>query len=52
MTATLPETIVDYETSLRPDLTLDTEALEVWTSVQEVLRLVDRLERAVQHSFC
>jgi adenylylsulfate kinase len=52
MTATLPETIVDYETSLRPDLTLDTEALEVWTSVQEVLRLVDRLERAVQHTLC
>ena len=52
MTATLPETLVDYETSLRPDLTLDTEALEVWTSVQEVLRLVDRLERAVQHSLC
>jgi adenylylsulfate kinase len=47
--ATLPESIVDYEVSLRPDVTLDTESREAWFSIQEVLRLVDRLERAAQH---
>lgn len=47
--ATLPESIVDYELSLRPDVTLDTESREAWFSIQEVLRLVDRLERAAQH---
>ena len=36
--------------SLRPDLTLDTEALDVWTSVQEVLRLAERLQYATQRS--
>ena len=47
--ATLPESIVEYEMSLRPDVTLDTESREAWFSVEEVLRLVERLERATQH---
>ena len=48
--ATLPEPIVEYEMSLRPDVTLDTESREAWFSIQEVLRLVERLERAAQHA--
>jgi adenylylsulfate kinase len=50
LAATLPEPIVEYEMSLRPDLTLDTEALDVWTSVQEVLRLAERLQYTAQRS--
>jgi adenylylsulfate kinase len=46
LTATLPELIVDYEVSLRPELTVDTEAHEVWAAVDEVVRLAQRLERA------
>jgi adenylylsulfate kinase len=48
--ATLPEPIVEYEMSLKPDVTVDTESREVWFSVEEVLRLVERLERAAQHT--
>jgi adenylylsulfate kinase len=50
--ATLPEMIVDYEMSLRPDLTLDTEAMEVWGSVQAVLRLVEHLAVRAGRSLC
>jgi adenylylsulfate kinase len=50
MTATLPETIVDYEMSLRPDLTLDTEAMEPWASIEAVLRLVEHLPSRAERS--
>jgi hypothetical protein len=50
MLATVPESIAAYEMSLSPDVTVDTEAREVWFSVEEVLRLVERLERAAQHT--
>jgi adenylylsulfate kinase len=50
MLATLPEPIVEYEMSLSHDLTVDTEAREVWFSVEEVLRLAERLERAARHT--
>jgi adenylylsulfate kinase len=50
LTGTLPEPIVEYEMSLRPDVTVDTESREVWFSVEEVLRLVERLERAAQQA--
>ena len=46
LTATLPELMVDYEVSLRPELTVDTQAHEVWTAVDEVVRLAQRLEWA------
>jgi adenylylsulfate kinase len=49
LTATLPEVAIDYEVSLRPELTLDTEAHQVWTAVDEVLRLAQRLEQAAEH---
>lgn len=45
-----PEVAIDYEPSLRPDLTLDTEAQQLWTAVDEVLRLAQRLERAADHA--
>jgi adenylylsulfate kinase len=50
LAATLPEWIVDYEISLRPELTLDTEIHQVWTAVDEVLRLAQRLQQAAEHS--
>jgi adenylylsulfate kinase len=43
-TATLPEWVVDYEVSLRPELAVDTHAHEAWTVVDEVLRLAQRLQ--------
>ena len=45
LTATLPELAIDYEVSLRPELTLDTEVHERWAAVEEVLRLAQHLER-------
>jgi len=48
--ATLPETAPDYEPSLRADLTLDTEAHQVWTVVEAVVRLAEHLERTAEHS--
>ncbi len=48
--ATVPESIAEYEMSLSPEVTVDTEAREVWFSVEEVLRLVERLERTAQHT--
>ena len=43
-----PEVVLDYEYSLRADLTVDTEAQHVWTAVEEVLLLVERLRRSAQ----
>ena len=48
LTATLPELALDYELSLRPELTLDTEVHEGWAAVEEVLRLAQRLERTAE----
>jgi len=41
-----PDVIVDYEYSLGAELTVDTEAQHVWTAVEDVLLLVERLRRA------
>lgn len=43
--ATVPGVDVPYEISLRPELTLNTDELDLWTQVQEVLYLVRRLSR-------
>ena len=50
LTASVPEPIAEYEMSLRPDLTLDTEASEAWFAIDAVLRLVEQLQRASQHA--
>ena len=40
-----PDLVVDYEPSLRPDLTIDMYAHGVWTAVDDVLSLARKLER-------
>ena len=40
-----PDFVLDYEYSLRPDLTVDTETQHVWRAVEGVLSLVERLRR-------
>jgi len=37
-----PDIVVDYEYSLRADLTVNTDLQHVWTAVEAILRLVDR----------
>ncbi len=43
--ATVPGVDVPYEEALCPELVLDTDALDLWTQVQEVLYLARRLSR-------
>jgi adenylylsulfate kinase len=40
-----PEIVLTYEHSLRAELTVDTQAQHVWTAVEHVLLLADRLVR-------
>lgn len=40
-----PELALTYERSLRAELTVDTQAQHVWTAVEHVLLLADRLRR-------
>lgn len=40
-----PEIVLAYEHSLRAELTVDTQAQHVWTAVEHVLLLADRLQR-------
>jgi len=40
-----PDLVVDYELSLRPELTIDMYAHGVWTAVDDVLTLAHKLER-------
>ena len=41
-----PDIVLDYEYALRAELTVDTEAQHVWTAVEGILQLVERLGRA------
>jgi adenylylsulfate kinase len=41
-----PEIVLDYEYSLQAELTVDTEAQHVWTAVEGILQLVERLGRS------
>jgi adenylylsulfate kinase-like enzyme len=41
-----PDLGLDYEPVVTPDLTLYTDVVDQWTAAEEVLRLVERLERA------
>jgi adenylylsulfate kinase len=43
-----PDLGLDYEPARAPDLTLYTDVLDEATTAEEILRLVDRLERAVR----
>lgn len=43
--ATVPGVDVPYESSLRPELVIDTEATSPWAATHEVLHLARRLER-------
>ena len=47
-----PDLGLGYEPARRPDLVLYTDAVNVWTAVDEVLRLVDRLERSARQRRC
>ena len=38
-----PDIVLDYEYSLRAELTVDTEAQHVWTAVEGILGLIERL---------
>jgi adenylylsulfate kinase len=40
-----PEIVLDYEPALRPELVLHTDVRDIWTAVEEVLRLANRLHR-------
>lgn len=40
-----PDVLLGYETSLNPELTIDTEAQYAWTAIEDVLRLADALSR-------
>jgi adenylylsulfate kinase len=42
-----PDIVLDYEESLRPDLALRTDVHDVWTAVEQVLILVQRLRSAL-----
>jgi adenylylsulfate kinase len=42
-----PDLALDYEESLRADLTLHTDTQDLWTAVQQVLFLVRRLESEI-----
>jgi len=41
-----PDVVVDYEGALRPELALHTDTQDVWGSLEELLRLAQRLQRA------
>jgi len=41
-----PDLVLDYEYSLQPELTVDTETQHVWSAVEGILVLVDRLRRS------
>lgn len=43
--ATAPETAPDYEAPRRPELTLRTDLVSVWTAAEHVLLLIGRLRR-------
>jgi hypothetical protein len=43
-----PDLGLDYESALSPDLMLHTDVVDAWTAADEVLHLVDRLERAAR----
>ena len=43
-----PDIVLDYEYSLQAELTVDTAVQHVWTAVEGILGLVDRLARAQQ----
>jgi adenylylsulfate kinase-like enzyme len=43
-----PELVLDYEYSLRAELTVDTEVQHAWTAVEQVLVLVERLHRSAR----
>jgi adenylylsulfate kinase len=45
-----PAVVLDYEYSLRAELTINTEAQHVWTSVADVLLLVERLRRSARRT--
>ena len=46
-TARAPDIVLDYEESSRPDLALRTDVHDVWTEVEQVLILVQRLRSAL-----
>src|SRR5262245_21548476 len=41
-----PDIVLDYEYSLRADLTVNTDVQHVWTAVEDILGLIGRLGRA------
>ncbi len=41
-----PDVVLDYEGALCPELTLHTDTQDVWGSLEELLRLAQRLQRA------
>jgi adenylylsulfate kinase len=45
-TATAPDIVIDYEESFRPELAVRTDVHDVWSAVEQVLVLVQRLMRA------
>jgi adenylylsulfate kinase len=45
-----PAVVLDYEYSLRAELTINTEVQHVWISVADVLLLVERLRRSVHRT--
>jgi adenylylsulfate kinase len=46
--AVAPSLGLEYERAVAPDLVLDTEALDPWTTIDEVMRLVQRLAGAAR----
>ena len=46
-TARAPDIVLDYEESSRPDLALRTDVHDVWTEVEQILILVQRLRSAL-----
>jgi adenylylsulfate kinase len=47
VTARAPDIVLDYEESSRPDLALRTDVHDVWTAVEQILILVQRLRSAL-----
>jgi adenylylsulfate kinase len=46
-TARAPDIVLDYEESSRPDLALRTDVHDVWTAVEQIVILVQRLRSAL-----
>jgi hypothetical protein len=46
--ASVPGLGVEYEPAVAPDLVLYTDALDWWTAVEEVMRLVERFAGAAR----